>query len=821
MLGARRGSGLPTTRTVIRTSRTIGPVNPELLSPFGELLRRHRQAAGLSQEHLADRAGISLAAVNMLERGVRRAPYVQTVMKLADALSLAGAHRAAFEAAASTRRFRTPDAAPNPRRPEAQLPVYLTSFVGGDAEIAECSGLLVSNRLITIIGAGGIGKTRLATAAAASVAAEYQPVIFVDLARATNVDLFALQIAAAFGRDAVSDTTGRVATALGDTPALIVLDNCEHVIEAAARFAATLLQRCPVLRILATSRERLAISGEQVFRARPLDPAAALELFTQRGRAADPHFVIGDSLLAEAQEICRRLDGLPLAIELAAARLPSLGLPELRRRIDKQLALPGPNRDAPERHRTIEATIAWSDQLLEDNERALLARASIFAGSFTLQAAEDVCGDEALPRSDVGATMVGLVEKSILQVAPGTTTRYRFLEPVRAYGLQRLAERADIERMVRRHAEWLADLGDAANDALPSRYNADGSREQLLAEQDNIRAALDRLLSIDAGDESAVVFAARIVGGLRTSWIDAARYGEGQRWARRVLERLDEKTHPQLAARVLRLLVQCSSDDEMPAAIDRLIPLLKATNDIGGLAGAYLHRLIIECERRELDRAKTTVEAVTALLDAEPSLPISFRAWALAVLGLYFANCGDFDRARASVERSVQLARSSHGVAAAAEIAAIEGDYERARSLQAEALLLGANLGSKTFWIRAPGMASFELLAGEIEAAAATMRNAFTLRDPGREDPTTFSLAFLVMATIAAKRDIFDTAATLAGYVETLPVTYGQRGPVIDRIRATLPQLLTDALPPARLQRLNRDGRNLSHQGAIDLAMTL
>jgi predicted ATPase/transcriptional regulator with XRE-family HTH domain len=818
MVDANTGFRLPTTRTVTRTSRTTGGVNLRRLSPFGELLHRHRLSAGLSQEHLAERAGISLAAVNMLERGVRRAPYVRTVMKLADALSLADADRAAFEAAASARRFKLPVSVPRPQRPEAQLPVYLTSFVGGEIEIAECSALLRSNRLMTIIGAGGIGKTRLATAVAESVAAEYQPVIFVDLARATNDDLFALQIAAAFGLDAVSDATERVAMALGDIPALIVLDNCEHVIEAAARFGVTLLQRCRVVRILATSRERLAIGGEQVFRARPMDSAAALELFTQRGRAADPHFVLGDSLLAEAQEICRRLDGLPLAIELAAARLPSLGLAELRRRIDMQLSLPGLNRDAPERHRTIEATIAWSHELLDDAERALLARASIFVGGFTLQAAEFVCSDESLPRSEVGSTVPGLVEKSMLQVLPGATTRYRFLEPVRAYGLQRLAERGDVTRMERRHAEWYAEVGDAANDVSRSGYIT--APEDLGAEQDNIRSALDRLLSTSAGDNAAVL-AARIVGGLRLMWIEAARYGEGERWARRVLERLDEQIHPDLAARVLRLLAQCSSDDDAPAAIDRLVPLLQAANDVAGLAGAYVHRLITECDRGELSRAKMTVAAVSALLDAEATLTLPLRVWALAVFGMYYALCGDFVRARESLERSAQLARTHYGLSVAAEIAAIEGDYERALELQAEALSLGPKVGSKVFWIQTPAKASFQLLTGDVEVAAATMRDAFTLHDPGSEDPRAMGQPLFVIATIAAKLGDYDTAATMAGYVETLPARNGRRGPVSVRMRAMLQQVLTTALPPARLERLNRDGRNLSHREAIELAMTI
>jgi predicted ATPase len=599
-----------------------------------------------------------------------------------------------------------------------------------------------------------------------------------------------------------------------------VLDNCEHVIEVVARFAATLLQRCLVVRILATSRERLTISGEQVFRARPMDAAASLELFIQRGRAADPHFVVGDSLLAEAKEICRQLDGLPLAIELAAARLPALGLPELRRRLDMQLALPGLSRDTPERHRTIEATIAWSDQLLDDAERALLARAAIFVGSFTLQAAENVCIDDALLLSDVAPNVVGLVEKSMLQVVPGATIRYRFLEPVRAYGLQRLAERADIERMVRRHAEWLADLGDAANDA-GTRYNADSLPDHLLAEQDNIRAALDRLLSTDAGDDGDVVLAARIAGGLRALWIEAARYSEGERWARRVLERLEEKIYPELAARVLRLLVQCSSGDAAAAALEKIIPLLQATNDVGHLAAAHLQRLFIECERGELARATTTVAAVSALLDAEPALPITFQAWALAMFGLHFAHRGEFDRARALVERSEQLEHTSRGVALSAEIAAIEGHYERARTLATEALSLGPKLGSKVFWIRTPAKASYELLAGDIEAADATMRNAFMLRDPSGEDPPAMALPLIVVATIAARRDIFDTSATLAAYAEALPTPYGHRGLVNDRVRAMLNQMLTAALPPARLERLNRDGRNLSYQSAIELAMTI
>jgi predicted ATPase/transcriptional regulator with XRE-family HTH domain len=794
-------------------------VNPGPLSPFGELLRRHRQSAGLSQEHLAERAGMSLAAVNMLERGVRRAPYLQTVLKLADALALLGADRAAFEAAASARRFRAPAAAPHPQRPEARLPVYLTSFIGAEAEVAECGVLLRSNRLVTIVGAGGIGKTRLATAVAESVAAEYEAVIFVDLARTTNDDLFALQIAAAFGLDAVSDATERVAMALGDSTALIVLDNCEHVIDAAARFAATLLQRCLIVRILATSRERLAISGEQIFRARPMNAAASLELFTQRGRAADPHFVIGDSLLAEAEEICRRLDGLPLAIELAAARLPSLGLPELRRRIDKQLALPGVYRDVPERHRTIEATIAWSDQLLDDAQRALLARAAIFVGGFTLEAAEFVCGDDALPRSDVGQHVVALVEKSMLQVVPGETTRYRFLEPLRAHGLQRLAERADVARMERRHAEWYAEVGDAANDVTRSGYNT--APEDLAAEQDNIRSALDRLLSSSAGDESAVTLAARIVGGLRLMWIEAARYGEGERWAQRVLERLNEQAHPHLAQRVLRLLAQCSSDDDAPAAIDRLVPLLQATNDLAGLLGVYIHRLLIECDRGKLDQAKTTVAAASELLDAEPALSLSLRVWALAVFGMYHALCGDFTRARVFAGRSELLARTHFGLAVAAEIAALEGDYERARMLEAEASSLGQELSFRAFWIRAPAKATFELLAGDVEAAAATMRDAFTLRDPSGEDPRAMATPLFVLATIAAKRGDHDTAAILAGYVETLPTRHGQRSPITVQTRAMLQQLLTSALPPARLERLRRDGRNLSHQSAIELAMTL
>jgi transcriptional regulator with XRE-family HTH domain len=213
-------------------------MNPEQLSPFGELLRRHRLSAGLSQERLAERAGISLAAVNTLERGVRRAPYLQTMMKLADALSLAGADRAAFMA--SARRFRTQATVPRAQRPEARLPVYLSSIIGRAAEVAECGRLLGSTQLVTIVGAGGIGKTHLATAVAESVAAEYQSVVFVDLARAPNDDLFALQIAAAFGLDAVSDATERVAT----LSVIRRLSSCSTIASRSLKQRRALRQRC-------------------------------------------------------------------------------------------------------------------------------------------------------------------------------------------------------------------------------------------------------------------------------------------------------------------------------------------------------------------------------------------------------------------------------------------------------------------------------------------------------------------------------------------------------------------------------------------------
>jgi predicted ATPase/transcriptional regulator with XRE-family HTH domain len=463
---------------------------------FGELLRRYRLAAGFSQEQLAERARVSRDAVGTLERGARRAPQRQTLALLAEALALNADEQAQLESAVRRHRPRSRPTRESPTPfPGAKLPIDLTSFVGRETEVAELVDRVRESRLVTVVGAGGIGKTRLACAAVAVLDTDFPRVAFVDLSRVTNHDLLSFQIASTLLIEAQPQNAAeRIGNVLARRRTLSLFDNCEHILEPIALLTAKLLQLSSVLHVLATSHERLGVNAEHVCRLQPLAPAQALELFVERAQEADRHFALSDALIAAAEDVVRRLGGIPLAIELSVARLPALGLPELHRRLDRLFTLPGANRDAPARQQTMQSTITWSYDLLAEREKIVLSRLANFVGGFSLEAAEIVCSCELIEADDVAIIVPQLVERSIVQMVPGESPRYRLLEPVRLYGLQQLVERETYALLVRGHASWLADVGDAVNAELvrgPTRTIVLEMRPEI----DNVRAALDRLLS--------------------------------------------------------------------------------------------------------------------------------------------------------------------------------------------------------------------------------------------------------------------------------------------------------------------------------------
>jgi non-specific serine/threonine protein kinase len=465
---------------------------------FGGLLKRFRLAAGLSQEALAERAGLSVAAVAALERGRRSHPRAFTVILLADALRLEPADRTALlEAAAAPPAGR---ASPEPPSPP---PVLLTTFVGREPELAELRQRLDEVRLLTLTGAGGTGKTRLAAELVAGLTRKgLRQAWFVALDGCHQLDLVAPAVAAAVG---ISEAAGRspvekLAERLRDSDGLVVLDNCEHLLAAVAAVAHALLLACPRLRLLATSRAVLGLPGELTWRVPslrlpPPDATAepqllagveAVRLFVERAALARPGFRLTDDNAAAVVGICRRLDGIPLAIELAAARARVLAPAQILARLeDASRLLTAGARTAAPRQQTLRATIEWSYRLLEPRERAVFDRLSVFSGGFDLEAAEAVAGGGGLD------ALASLVDQSLVVAEPvrAGMMRYRLLEVLRQFGRSCLAASGEADVVLGRHYEQYLEVARRADLEL-GRGERSGALRRLRLEHANFQAAL-------------------------------------------------------------------------------------------------------------------------------------------------------------------------------------------------------------------------------------------------------------------------------------------------------------------------------------------
>ena len=372
------------------------------------------------------------------------------------------------------------------------LPVQLTSFVGRSAQIADVRKLLADNRLVTLTGAGGAGKTRLAVEIASCIAAEFRDgVWYVDLAPVTHPAVVPVTVARALG---LPDQPGRstmdtLLRFVRDRQLLVVIDNCEHVLDASAELVVALLGGAPGLTMLATSREPIGVAGEATWRVPSLSVAdAAIELFADRARLTQTGFTISSDNAAMVAEICGRLDGMPLAIELAAARVRSLSLAEILDGLhDRFRLLTGGSRTAVRRQQTLRASVDWSHALLSEPEQVLFRRLAVFLGGFHLDAAHAVSGGD-MQRFQVLDQLTLLVDKSLV-VAENTSgrTRYRLLETVRQYALEKLAESGEADAVRSRHCDHYTAMA-ALLDA-PARTGHEQRLEQAEAEMDNLRAA--------------------------------------------------------------------------------------------------------------------------------------------------------------------------------------------------------------------------------------------------------------------------------------------------------------------------------------------
>ena len=514
---------------------------------FGELLREFRVAAGLSQEALAERARLSPGAISTLERSARRAPQHQTLALLAEALRLEPADRARLEAAAAAgrRRGARPAAGSAAAPARNNVPNPTTSFHGRDAELAELARLLPAHRIVTLLGPGGVGKTRLALEAARAqtlTAAYPDGVWLVELAPVESEVLVTAAVARVLGAREQSHEPflDSVVAAIGGKRLLLLLDNCEHVLDECARVAERLARDCPGAIVLATTRESLRIDGECVLRVEPL----AFESERSRGPALD---VLVDRLAeadftrfseltsaerADAATICRRLDGMPLALELAAARARELSLAQIAAGLDERFALlVRGRRTALPRQQTLRGMIDWSFALLTPAEQRLFAALGLFAGPFSPEAAADLCGD--LP-GGVRDGLAALIAKSLVGVVEDRegSLRYQLLETVREYARDRLAESGELDRYAARFARYFLSVARAAD----ARYGRISNVEFLASvEPDlgNFRAALDWSL----GRENDVIVGAQLAGALGWVYRQTSLFAEGARWCEKALQR--------------------------------------------------------------------------------------------------------------------------------------------------------------------------------------------------------------------------------------------------------------------------------------------
>ncbi|GAB3005854.1 winged helix-turn-helix domain-containing protein [Amycolatopsis acidiphila] len=401
-----------------------------------------------------------------------------------------------------------------PRPEHDPLPARLTSFVGRERELALLASSLRSARLVTLAGPGGAGKTRLATEAAVQHPAYLRGrVWFVALASVRDAGDVTGAVLAALGSldmRLLNSTSSlhpvepldRIAELVGGSEGLLVLDNCEHLISAAAELAHDLLTRLPNLRILATSREALAITGELLCQLGPLEDPEAVRLFTERAATVRPGFVLDDTTIEPVREICRRLDGMPLALELAAARLRSMSAEQIAKRLDDRFRLlTSGSRVALPRQRTLRAVVEWSWDLLEKPERVLARRLSVFPGGATVSAVEEICADEELPAEDVLYVLGSLVEKSFVDAVEAAEPRYRMLETIRAYGEERLDEIGERELVTRRFAEYFLRVAEQNEPLLRTgeQLRAIATYE---AEHDNMVTALRRAVKADDAELS-------------------------------------------------------------------------------------------------------------------------------------------------------------------------------------------------------------------------------------------------------------------------------------------------------------------------------
>jgi predicted ATPase/DNA-binding XRE family transcriptional regulator/Tfp pilus assembly protein PilF len=691
---------------------------------FGSWVRLRRKALDLTQASLADRVGYAVVTIKKIEQDERR-PSRQMAERLADILVVARSEREYFIQAALGEK--SPIRLPKPlvevvtvkvSKPIQNLPAYASPIIGRKKEINKILHLLLhDNRLVTLIGPGGVGKTRLAiTAGWAGLHCFKDGVVFISLASLSDHKLIEDQVAQGLGVKQRNDRSIRegLIDFVFERQLLIILDNFEHLL-AAATWIAYLLTNAPNLRILVTSRVGLDLSMERLFPIKPLSlpkiqsedinrselaritSSDAVRLFLERARAHSPDFTISRKNAAFVAEICNRLDGLPLAIELAASRVYQIPLSNILQRLEKRLDLASHGHiDLPLRQQTLRATFSWSYELLNPTEKDLFPRLGIFSGGFTYEMAEAV--SEKTSSYDFSNALSGLVAHNLVICQPNK--RYSMLETIREYALEQLTETGLLERTRIAHLDYFTQFVEKAEHQL--WIHEDEWIHFLIVEQSNIELALTWSLKRKEANQEEVLKGGQIVGGIWYFWLLTGRLRANQRWVDMVLKRINM---PELV--LARLLVAngvshwqhgelSKSEKDMKNAID-MFYFLEDTPGLAQSLHMYGH-IVFDCQRYQ-DAEKLFRESMALYLSIDDE---AMKAILINDLGLVAMHQNDIASAKKYYQESLFLfeQHKMYGYIAQTclrmgDLARLEGNYLQAGELYQKSLTINKETKSQ------------------------------------------------------------------------------------------------------------------------------
>lgn len=822
--------------------RTSAPSN------FGTLLRCHRLAAGLSQEALAARAQMSTQGIGALERGDRRTPQRGTLALLAEALGLDVEQRREFEAATARPRVlrpgdgrvsRTLSRVAHETATRHNLPRQLTSLIGRQAILTEVTALMRKSPLVTLVGSGGVGKTRISLQVAAGLLDTFEDGVWlIELAPLSSGDYLPSTVAQVLGiplRGA--DPLEPLLSHLRSKDALLIFDSCEHLVEATRGIVAAILRGCARIRVLASSRQSLGISGEATFRIPSLAiPDAvthlagadagrysAIALFAERAAAVDDRFVLTDENVSAVGEVCRRLDGIPLAIELAAARTTMLSPWQLRDRLDERFRLlTGGGYDLSRRQQTLRAALDWSYDLLDDGERVLARRLGVFVNGFTLEGAVAVGSGEDMDDADVFDGLASLVDKSlVLADDQGALRRYRMLESTRAYLCEKLEAAGELAGSLRQHLRYLRDLFAAAH----TRAERSGSSAELttllVAELEDLR------LSLAHAVESAEVWmGAELLVAIDDRLDRIGLTNESLAFLEHFIRLLpaDERV---LRSRLWTAIARTARTDRVRSleASSTAVGLARIASDDAALADALVVYATSLVHLRRFDGAAEALTEAAALAATDNvwlHRRIDFTRASLNVaMGHLDAAAEDFERLR---EENQQLgnATQANGITLTlAEIQHERGETATAVALAQEALVaLRADIDRSTLLGALANLCAYLVALDRLPQARAVALEAFRTSSEHDRSGTFVTGAIEHAALTIALGDDLRSSAQLAGYTEAAFRRLGyQREYTEQTTRTRLDSLLNERLLPSGSDSLLATGATLSPEEAIDLAI--